>query len=185
MAADFFNGSDRAAGAWRLTGMGERIMQIVARRSSWLRAVGAAALTALVAGVCAAQPMAQPPGAAPIPSGQARVWFYRVFFPEDTGGMPPVSMNGAIVGYARAGYTFYRDVPAGAYYVSVQSVGSDTDQTKNIVLAPGAQAYLVIQSDPTWLSERVGSRQPTYYVGVEPPHIAAIHLSQMQVGNGY
>lgn len=160
-------------------------MPVVCRRSLWLRAVSAAALTILAAGPCAAQPMAQLPGVAPIPPGQARVWFYRVFFPEDTGGMPPVSMNGTTVGYARAGWSFYRDVPAGAYNVTVQTVGVEGSPSQNIVLAPGAQAYLAIQSDPTWMADRPGFREPTYYVDVEAPRIAAIHLSQMQLGNGY
>jgi hypothetical protein len=69
----------------------------------------------------AAQPPPPVTGGPPIPTGEARVWFYRVFFPEDTGGMPPVSMNGQLVGYARAGWSFYRDMPAGAYHVTVES----------------------------------------------------------------
>jgi len=77
-------------------------------------------------------------------------------------------------------------VPAGGYHVTVATVGLDIDQTKNLALAPGAQAYLAIQSDPTWVSSsRSGTRQPTYYVGVEPPNIAAIHFSQSRLGTGY
>jgi hypothetical protein len=165
--------------------MGYRTMATALRRSLWFQGVVvAAALTVLVAGACAAQPMTPEPGAAPILPGQARVWFYRVFFPEDTGGMPPVAMNGNTVGYARAGSSFYRDVPAGAYRVTVQSVGNDGEPTRDIVLAPGAQAYLAIQSDPTWMSDRPGFRAPTYSVGVETPRIAAIHMSQSRFGSG-
>jgi hypothetical protein len=155
-------------------------------KSSRVYGIAAAIATILfVAGVSAAQPVTQPPSTAPLPAGQARVWFYRVFFPEDTGGMPAVSMNGDVVGYARAGYSFYRDVPAGPYHVTVQSVGRDLDQAQDIVLAPGGQAFLAIQSDPSWLAERIGSRQPTYYVGIEPPNIAAIHFAQARFGTGY
>jgi hypothetical protein len=153
-------------------------------RSRWFQGFAAAALVALISGACAAQPLGQAPAAAPIAPGQARVWFYRVYFPEDTGGMPAVSLNGNIVGYARAGWSFYRDVPAGTYRVSVASVGNDGDQSKNITLAAGAQAYLAIESDPTWMSDRPGFRQPTYAIGVEPAQAVAIHLSQMQFGNG-
>jgi hypothetical protein len=157
----------------------------VLRRRCRLQAL-AAALTFLVAGACAAQPpVPAMEGGGPIPPGQARVWFYRVFFPEDTGGMPAVIMNGNIVGYARAGWSFYRDVPAGSYHVTVATVGLDVDQAKDIVLAPGAQAYLAIQSDPTWVTGRTGTRQPTYYVSVEAPNIAAIHFDQSRVGTGY
>jgi hypothetical protein len=148
-------------------------------------ALASAALIVLFGGACDAQPMRQAPGAPPTSPGQARVWFYRVFFPEDTGGMPAVSMNGNIVGYARAGWSFYRDVPAGSYHVTVATVGFDVDQAKDIVLAPGAQAYLAIQSDPTWITGRTGTRQPTYYVSVEPSNIAAIHFDQSRLGTGY
>jgi hypothetical protein len=158
-------------------------MPTISRWSYSLHVAAAAALMILAAGACAAQP-APPPGGAPVPPGQARVWFYRVFFPEDTGGMPPVSMNGNTIGYARAGWSFYRDVPAGNYQVSVQSVGNTGDQTRDIVLAPGSQAYLAIASDPTWMSDRPGSRQPTYSVDVEPARIAAIHMAQSRLGSG-
>jgi hypothetical protein len=155
-------------------------------RSSWFQGFTVATIICLAAGVCAAQPVVAADGAAPIPPGQARVWFYRVFFPEDTGGMPAVAMNGSTIGYARAGWSFYRDVPAGGYHITVATVGLDIDQAENIALAPGAQAYLAIQSDPTWVSSsRSGMRLPTYYVGVEPPNIAAIHFSQSRLGTGY
>jgi hypothetical protein len=154
------------------------MMSIASRRFFWPGSAVAAGLIFLISGACAAQPAAAP-------SGQARVWFYRVFFPDDTGGMPAVSMNGNTIGYARAGYSFYRDVPAGSYAVSVASTGNTGNQTMDISLPPGSQAYLAIQSDPTWLSDRPGYRAPTYAVGVEPAPIAAIHMSQMQSGSGY
>jgi hypothetical protein len=154
-------------------------------RSSWFQGFAVATIICLAVGLCVAQPAIVADSAAPIPPGQARVWFYRVFFPDDTGGMPAVTMNGSTIGYARAGWSFYRDVPAGNYHVTVATVGLDFDQTKDIALAPGAQAYLAIQSDPTWEANRPGTRLPTYYVGVEPPGIAAIHFSQSRLGTGY
>jgi hypothetical protein len=165
---------------------GRQMMATILGRIRWVPSTVAAALTVLIAGAVVAQPMAPAPSVPPVlPPGQARVWFYRVFFPEDTGGMPPVSMNGDTVGYARAGWSFYRDVPAGNYHVTVQTVGVEGDPSKDITLAPGAQAYLAIQSDPAWMADRRGTRQPTYYVGIEPPNIAAIHFSQAQLGTGY
>lgn len=80
----------------------------------------------LLAAACNANAKAQTPLiVAPIAAAQARVWFYRVFFPEDTGGMPAVAMSGKTVGYARAGWSFYRDVPAGTYHVTVESFIQD------------------------------------------------------------
>jgi hypothetical protein len=150
-----------------------------------VRGAVAVALMVLVTGACVAQPLAPAPGVPPLAPGQARVWFYRVFFPEDSGGMPPVAINGSTVGYARAGFSFYRDVAAGSYNVTVQSAGLDVDQSKYITLAPGAEAYLAIQSDPTWASPRPGTRVATYYVDIEPPNIAAIHFVQARLGTGY
>jgi hypothetical protein len=160
-------------------------MSTKTRRLSFrLQGAAAAALTYLVAGVGAAQP-AVPPAVVPPAPGQARLWFYRVFFPDDSGGMPAVAMNGSTIGYARAGYSFYRDVPAGSYQLSVASVGDEGNQTMNVALAPGSQVYIAVQSDPVYLADRPGSRQPTYGLGVEPPRIAAIHMSQMRLGSGY
>jgi hypothetical protein len=161
------------------------MMPTVLRRFVRLGAVAVAVLTIIVAGACAAQPMTQPPAAGAVAPGQARIWFYRVFFPDDSGGMPAVSLNGSTIGYARAGYSFYRDVPAGTYQVGVASVGNEGDQTGTMTLAPGEQAYLAIQSDPTWMSDRPGFRQPTYALGSEPPRIVAIHMAQVQLGTGY
>ncbi|HYM71839.1 MAG TPA: hypothetical protein VET89_02585 [Stellaceae bacterium] len=123
-------------------------------------------------------------GTVPIPPGEARVWFYRTFFPDDTGDMPAVAMNGQLVGYARSGWSFYRDVPAGPYHVTVASIGQDVNQAKDVVLTPGEQLYLSIQSSPSWEQNFRGYRRGTYYVWFEPPQIAAIHFSQTRLGNG-
>ena len=157
----------------------------VFEREGWLPSAVAAVLVLLAAGASVAQPVGPPPNVAPLPAGEARVWFYRVFFPDDTGGMPPVSMNGNTVGYARAGWSFYRDVPAGNYHVTVQTFGVEGDPAKDLTLTPGAQVYLAIQSDPTWVADRPGFRRPTYWVDIEPPQIAAIHFAQAQFGSGY
>jgi hypothetical protein len=154
-------------------------------RARWLRGAVMAALTLLAAGAATAQPTGAPPTIAPLAPGQARVWFYRAFFPDDTGGMPAVSMNGSTIGYARAGWSFYRDVPAGNYRVAVQTFGVEVDPAKDLTLAPGAEVYLAIQSDPTWVADRPGFRRPTYWVDIEPPQIAAIHFGQSQLGSGY
>jgi hypothetical protein len=126
-----------------------------------------------------------PAAAAPVPPGQARVWFYRIFFPDDSGSMPAVAMNGQTIGYARAGSRFYRDVAAGPYHVTVASFGQDFNQAKDLVFAAGTENYIAIQSDPTWISNLGGFRRPTYYVWIEPPQIAAIHLSQTSLASGY
>jgi hypothetical protein len=146
-------------------------------------AVPALALLLAVAGAVPASATA--PQVAAMPAGTARIWFYRVFFPDDTGGMPAVTVNGRTVGYARAGYSFYRDVPAGACRITVDSYLPDPSQTMDLTLAPGTQIYLAIESDPTWIENLRGFRRGTYALGFEPPRIAAIHLQQATFGSGY
>ena len=154
--------------------------------SAPLRLLGRSAAGAILLFMCvAATPLQPAPGTAP-PAGLARVWFYRVFFPDDTQDMPAIAMNGQLVGYGRTGVSFYRDVPAGTYRVTVETTGIDVNQAKDITLAPGQQMALSIASDPNWeTSGRRSYRRPTHYVWIEPAQIAEIHLAQSTPGSGY
>jgi hypothetical protein len=156
-------------------------------RPSRLPALAAAAAAAafVIAGEAAAGSQAAPVSAAAPAPGTARVWFYRTFFPGDTIDMPAIAMNGQTVGYARAGYSFYRDVPAGAYHVTVETVGRDFSQSKDLTLAPGTQILVAIQSDPTMIENLKGSREPTHYVWIEPAATAQLHLAQTMPSTGY
>lgn len=160
------------------TATGAQTMNSLSR--SLCLAVAAVALTAVEA---AATPTAPAEGA--MAPGTARVWFYRTFFPGDTPDMPAVAMNGQTVGYARPGYSFYRDVPAGAYHVTVASFGQDINQAKDLALAPGTQIYVAIQSDPDMIQNKGGYRRSTYYVGIEPLGAATAHLGQTSLSSGY
>ncbi len=146
-----------------------------------------AAFLAVVLVTCGAVAQSPPPVVTgpPIPPGQGRVWFYRVFLPEDSGDMPPVSMNGQLVGYARAGWSFYRDMPARAYHVTVESYLPGSGWSKDIVLMPGTQVALEIASDPTYISNLSGFRRGTYDVTAEPGGAAYLHIMQTQFGTGY
>lgn len=143
----------------------------------------AVAVVLLVAG-CA--PAAAPPATvAPIPAGEARIWFYRVFFPGDTIDTPAIALNGQTVGRAIPGQRFYRDVPPGFYHVTVETVGRDTGQAQNVSLAPGQNQVFAIQSSPNWV--RFGGRfqHGTYYVRTVPDRIAAQQLAGTRLGTGY
>jgi hypothetical protein len=150
----------------------------------WLRLLGAS--LALVVVACAAAAQSPPPvtNGPPIPAGEGRVWFYRVFFPEDSGSMPAVSINGNIIGYARAGWSFYRDMPAGAYHVTVDSYLQDASQAQDIVLQPGTQVALAIQSTP-YIANLNGFRRGIYSVTAESGDTAYAHVMQTQFGTGY
>ena len=153
-----------------------------------LRRVARAAVAAVLlvaAGIAPAAASIPVNPVTPVPPGQARVWFYRVFFPDDTRGMPAVRINGQVVGYARAGVTFYRDIPPGPYHVSVDSVGYDRDQAQNIIIGPGQQVYLAIVSQPYWVEDFRGGRQPTYYVWVPSLQLAGAEMAITALGSGY
>ncbi len=129
--------------------------------------------------VAACGPQMPPPAApSPMPAGVARVWFYRDFFPEDSGDIPLISMNGNPIGYAGQGISYYRNLPPGDYHVTVDSVGVDLYQSQDVTLAAGQDHYIKIMSLPSWAS---GSGMPpyrrgTYYVAVVPQQRAAAEM---------
>jgi hypothetical protein len=138
----------------------------------------------LVAATGCAQPSA--PTAAPIPPGQARVWFYREFIPSESLNMTAVSMNNTYVGYSRLGSAFYRDVPPGQYHIAVASWGVDINQSANVDLAAGQEAFVKIESLRSWSSsgERNESERDTFYARLIPPQIARADLAQTTFDGG-
>jgi hypothetical protein len=153
--------------------------------SSWRRRFAASLAFVLIGFGAAAQAPPPPVNGPPIPPGEGRVWFYRVFLPEDSGDMPAISIDGKIIGYARAGWSFYRDMPAGSYHVTVASFEPSTGWPKDIVLQPGTQIALSIQSSPLTISNLGGLRRGTFDVTAEPGSAAYTHIVQTQFGGGY
>ena len=80
------------------------------------------------------------------PPGYARVWILRQYEPSESLRTPVMYINGASIGASQPGTIFYRDLPAGAYQVTVDSCTKDVGQDANLNLAPGMQVYLEIQS---------------------------------------
>jgi hypothetical protein len=100
----------------------------------------------LIAAGCAQPTATVPVVAPPIPSGQARVWFYRPWEPSESLNFALIDMNGSYVGAAENGSTFYRDVPPGHYHIAPESFGRDFNRDRNVDLAPGQQLYVKIVS---------------------------------------
>jgi hypothetical protein len=146
----------------------------------------AAGLAALIAGGFAATPVpAQVAPVSPTLTSATRFWFYRDFFPEDTGDMPAIAMNGTAIGYGLAGTNFYRDMPAGRYLLTVESVGQDWNQSQDLAAAPGQVVYVKIASLPSWeQSSRGGYRRGTYYVMIVAPQLAALEMPQTRYTSG-
>jgi hypothetical protein len=139
----------------------------------WLRNAG---IIGVLVGLCACMrlPATSAVTIAPIPPGLARVWFYREDLPDVGQQRPYVRMNGAVVGISEDGGAFYRDVPPGDYYVTVDSYGVDINQFPHIVMAPGETVYLQVLGSKYWASGGATPwERPTFYVWVMPPNVGA------------
>jgi len=155
------------------------------RRRSWRILAGLVCLAA--AGYAAPPAAAQVAASALPPAGQARFWFYREFFPNDSGDMPAIALNGAPIGYGLSGANFYRDVPPGRYHLSVASIGMDANQAQDVTVEPGAVVYVKIGSLPSWEEgggDRGDYRRGTYYVMLMPPQMASLELAQTRYSGG-
>src|SRR5437868_14700551 len=106
----------------------------ISTAACWFMGVAQGVLLVAVAG-CAQQAVTAAVSIPPIPTGEARIWFYRDYEPYAGKGLPAIAANGGYVGAAELGGAFYRDVPPGYYLVTVQTVGIDTNQTANFDLA--------------------------------------------------
>jgi len=152
-------------------------------RAQW-RALSVAAYLGALTG-CLAVPSPQLASLPPIAAGAARVWFYRDFFPEDTMSAPAIAMNGGYIGTGTPGVSFFRDVPAGRYHITVDSYGQDLYQFQDVGLVPGQVAFVKIQSLPSWEeTNRSGFTRGTYYVAVVSPQLAALELAQTHYAGG-
>ena len=86
----------------------------------------------------------------PIPAGEARLWVYRLYIPSETLNMTKVSMNGTYAGYAQLGGAFYRDVTPGVYHIEVESYGRDINQSADVALVAGQEAYVRFEPLRSW-----------------------------------
>jgi len=87
----------------------------------------------------------------------------------------------ALSGAAQLGGAFYREVPPGIYHVEVESYGKDFDQSTNVALVPGQDAYVKIESLGSW-STFVGAgyvaARDTSYARLMLPQIARSEIVQ-------
>ena len=71
----------------------------------WLMRIGQGVLVMATAS-CAQQAVTSSVSIAPIPAGEARIWFYRDYEPYAGKGLPAIAANGGYVGAAELGGAF-------------------------------------------------------------------------------
>jgi hypothetical protein len=130
---------------------------------------------------CARNPIVGSISVPPIPEREARIWFYRVYLPSETLNMTKVTMNGAYAGYAQLGGAFYRDVTPGIYHIEVESYGRDFNQSTNIALVAGQEAYIRVESLRSWATDSGIGRtvgRDTFYARLILPQTARAEIVQ-------
>ncbi|HEY1301502.1 MAG TPA: hypothetical protein VGF07_13465 [Stellaceae bacterium] len=135
---------------------------------------------------CAQQATTAAVAIPPVPPGAARIWVYRAYEPYSGKGLPAVDANGGYIGAAQLGGVFYRDVAPGPYHITVESYGKDFNQTANVSLAPGQQAYVKIVSLPSWVEggDRHTYERPTFYAWLISPQIAEADVAHLAFYGG-
>jgi hypothetical protein len=120
---------------------------------------------------CAQAPTVAASAIPPVPPGQARLWFYRDFEPSVSLGMANVSLNGVNgIHVYPDGSASYRDVPPGHYHVTVESYGVDVNQSRDLDLAAGQEAYVKVLSLPLIEEGDLSSfSRDTFYASLVPP----------------
>jgi hypothetical protein len=116
----------------------------------------------------------------PLPPGQARIWFYRVWDPSLSRNVANVDLNGtrAISVQPGDGPAFV-DVAPGSYHIAPESFGVDTNQTRDVNLAAGQTIYVKILDDPTFMSsgDKTQFQRDTFYTWVVPANVARAEIN--------
>lgn len=143
---------------------------------NWLKS--ATLLIALLGTACAGMPSA---ASTPIPPGQARIWFYRVWDPSESLNLTNIDVNGVYFGSVASGGAFYRDVPAGIYHIAPQNRYRDFDQDTNVAVVPGQQVYIKILDLSSWANAVSGGswqlHRDAWYARLIPPRVAQTEIA--------
>jgi hypothetical protein len=113
--------------------------------------------------------------APPIPPGQARIWFYRIWEPSISLNVANVALNGTPAGSVLPyGTGLYRDVAPGHYHISVASYDGDPGRSKDVDLAPGQEVFAKIVAETFSGSDGSHSsfKRDNFYVWLVSPDLA-------------
>jgi Protein of unknown function (DUF2846) len=139
----------------------------------------ASGLLLMAAGCATAQ---VPVATAPVPTGQARIWFYRPYEPSESLNLANIDVNGSYIGAVANGGAFYRDVPPGHYHIAPVSYNRDFNQDKDVDLAPDQQLYVKIVSLQNWDGACRHCLRDTFYAWLIPPEAAQIEIARDHSG---
>lgn len=146
--------------------------------AAWFSRAGIAAGLWLLAG-CALPPQHAAVAAGPIPPGQARIWFYRVYDPSLSRNIANVDLNGSrAVSVLPGDGPAFVDVAPGSYHIAPESFGVDSNQTRDVQLAAGQEVYVKILDDPNMISggDKTQFQRDTFYAWLMPPAVARAEM---------
>jgi Protein of unknown function (DUF2846) len=138
----------------------------------------ASLLLMLSAAACATAPA--PQVAAP-PTGQARIWFYRLWNPSESLNGANIDVNGQYVGSVEPGGAFYRDVAPGVYQIVPQNNYLDYNQNTNVAVVPGQQVFIAVLDLSSWANAVSGAqwyvRRDSWYARLVPSQYALAQIA--------
>ena len=115
----------------------------------------------------------------PVEPGMARVWFFRQQTDPAAGyveaGNPIIYANGVPIGQIEQGTAFFHNFPPGKYRFTVQPFGTPNREHDTLQLAPGTQAYVQVQWEANWETNRVGGGS-SFTVLTSSPEVARQYL---------
>ncbi len=134
----------------------------------------------LVAGCMPAQQHTAATAPGPLPPGEARIWFYRVYDPSLSRNTANVDLNGARAVSVQPGDgPAFVDVAPGSYHIAPESFGVDSNQTRDVTLAAGQTIYVKILDDPNIISsgDKTQFQRDTFYTWVVPANVARAEMN--------
>jgi hypothetical protein len=144
---------------------------------------GAATALLAVAVNCTQLPPTSSVTIAPIPAGDARIWFYRDGGPREAQERPYLRLNGQIAGISEPNGAFYRDVMPGHYAITVDSyLSTYVNQFAVIDLTAGQEAYVEVLSQGQRVSDRGG--RENFYTRVIPAEAARTEVFRRRFYGG-
>jgi hypothetical protein len=145
----------------------------------WLLCAGA---LLMMATGCAPRP---PVVEVPIPTGQARIWFYRNWLPSESLNLANIEVNGVYFGAVENGGVFYRDIPPGTYHIVAESWAHDPSQDTNVAVVPGQQVYIKIIDLTSWatsVSVSKNFQRDAFWAWLIPPQVAQAEIARDRGG---